>query len=362
MEVVRSGARLAVFLWWLILGVSCIAWLRQSLRARDRERRIQLVRQSSEVGYRLVAEQKWSEAAAALDDALTLTVKHALTPEADLYFYKGYSLEQMQRHDEALSAYAACQACKAGAALRKYRPLAAFRRGYLLAQLRRWDEAASALQESIRVASQSRQPKLELSARRVLLRVCQAAGWHEQALVCIEEALSLTHNLEDESAQAVILDLAGDVHLALRQPEQALRRYEQSLDLFRKLSNAETGLVVQRDIGALYQAFGQWDNAFAWFEACQREAEHAQDLAGQARILYDVACLHIHREQSESAAGLLLRSMSLFRQEGDREAADQVGRTLIGLGVWMHRQATAEQMTYRDIQRGSATGEDGEEG
>jgi len=352
----------AAFLWLLILGGPWVVWLRQSLRTRDRERQIRLARHSSEVGYSLVAEQRWPEAVAALDDALSLTVKHALTQEADLYFYKGYALEQMQRHEEALSAYAACQACKAGPSLRKYRPLAAFRRGYLLAQLSRWDEAASALRESISGASRNRQPKLELSARRVLLRVYQAAGRHEQALACLGEALSLTHDLEDQSAEAAILDLAGDVYVALRQPKQALRKYEQSLDLFRRLGNVETALVVQRDIGALYQAFGEWDKAFVWFEACQQEAERAQDVVGHARIAYDVACLHIHRGDPESAAALLLRSMSLFRQAEDREAADQVGRTLIGLGVSMHRQATAEQMTYRDIQRGSAAAEDEEEG
>jgi tetratricopeptide (TPR) repeat protein len=350
-----------VFLWLLILGGPWVVWLGQSLRTRVRERRIQLVRQSSEVAYRLVAEQRWPEAVSALDDALSLTVEDALTQEADLHFYKGYALEQMQRYEEALSAYAACQAFEAGPSLRKYRSLAAFRRGHLLAQLNRWDEAASALRESAREASKSGRAKLELSARRVLLRVYHAAGRHEQALLCIEKALTLTRFLQDESAQAIILDDAGDVYLALRQPEEALRKYEQSLDLFRRLGNVETGLVVQRDIGALYQALGRWDKAFAWFEACQQEAERTQDLAGQARILYDVACLRIHRGEPEPAAALLLRSMSLFRQAEDREAADQVGRTLIGLGVSMHRRATADQMTYRDIQRGSAAAEDEEE-
>lgn len=343
-----------VYFWGLILGGPWVAWLYEWLRTRGREHQIQVIRQSRQEGYHLVEQHKWPEAVAALDKALGLVMKHAPTQEADLHFYKGYALEQMRQVEPALSAYAACQASEAGPSLRRYRPLAAFRRGYLLAQVERWEEAERQLRASIKDASRIPLPGLHLSALRILLRVYQATSHYAQALECVHEALSLTHDLEDESAEALILDTAGDVHLALGQPEQALRKYEQSLDLFRKLGHVETALVVKRDIGALYQACGEWDKAFAWFEACLQEAEHAQDLAGQARIVYDIACLHIHRGELDAAAGLLLRSMGLFRQVQDREGADQVGRTLIGLGVWMHRQATADRMTFRDIERGSA--------
>jgi tetratricopeptide (TPR) repeat protein len=344
-----------VYIWLLILGAPWVAWLYRWLRTRDRERRSQLIRQSREAGYHLVEQHKWPQAVATLDRALALVTKHTPKQEADLHFYRGYALEQMQQVEEALSAYAACQAKDAGPSLQRYKPLAAFRRGYLLAQLERWDDAERELRESIKGSSRIPLPKLHLSALRILLRVCQATSRHAQALEWAQEALRLTHDLGDESVQALILDTAGDVHLALGQAEQALRKYERSLDLFRKLGHADTALVVKRDIGALYQACGEWDKAFAWFQACLREAEHAQDLAGQARIVYDIACLRVHRGELDAAAGLLQRSIGLFRQARDAAGADQVGRTLIGLGVWMHRQATADQMTFRDIERGSAT-------
>jgi len=362
MEVVSSVRYPWVYPWLLILGGLSVAWLYQWLRARSREREIQSVHKSRQAGYYLVEQHKWPEAVAALDRALDLVMKHEPTEEADLYFYKGYALEQMQQVEQALSAYAACQASKADQSQGRYRPLAAFRQGYLLAQLERWEEAERKLRESIRGASRIPLPELHLSALRILLRVYQTTRRYAQALECAQEALCLTHELGDESAEALILDTAGDFHLALGQPERALRRYEQSLDLFRKLGHVDTALVVRRDIGALYQACGEWDKAIAWFQACLREAEHAQNLSGQARIVYDIACLYIHRGELDAAANLLQRSMGLFRQAQDRPGADQVGRTLIGLGVWMHRQATADQMTFRDIERGSAKMKKGEEG
>jgi tetratricopeptide (TPR) repeat protein len=350
-----------VCLWLLLPGGLWLAWLYGWLRPRRRERLIQLVRERREAGYRLVEQHKWPEAVAALDKALAIVATHVPLQEADLYFYKGYALEQMQQFEQALSAYAACQASKAGPSLRKYRPLAAFRQGYLLAHLERWKEAERKLQQSIKDARRVPLPRVQLSALRILLRVHQATHRYARALRCAQEALPLTHNLGDESEEALLLDTAGDIHLALGESEQALRKYEQSLDLFRKLGHVDTALVVMRDIGALYQACGEWDKAFAWFEACLQEAEHAQNLAGQAPIVYDMACLHVNRGDLDAAAGLLLRSMGLYRQAQDRSGADQVGRTLIGLGVRMHRQATSGQMTFRDIERGSARMKEEEE-
>jgi hypothetical protein len=46
--------------------------------------------------------------------------------------------------------------------------------------------------------------------------------------------------------------------------------------------------------------------------------------------------------------------MSLFRQTEDHQGLDEVGRTLMGLSILMHRRMTATRLTFRDIERGSA--------
>jgi hypothetical protein len=54
--------------------------------------------------------------------------------------------------------------------------------------------------------------------------------------------------------------------------------------------------------------------------------------------------------------------MALFRQAEDRSGAEVAGRTLMGLSILMHRQATAGWLTFGDLQRGSAqSSEDDEE-
>jgi tetratricopeptide (TPR) repeat protein len=195
---------------------------------------------------------------------------------------------------------------------------------------------------------------VRLSALRILLRIYQTKQRYAEAILCVLSALRVARDLKDEPSEASILDIAGDVYLAMGDRENALSSYEQSLDLYQRLGAGWAGLVVKQDIGRLYQAHGEWDAARTWLQACLLEEERAGQVVREARLCYELACLHTAQGELDLAAGLLYRSRTLFRRVQDKRNADQVGRTLMGLGVLMYRQATAGQMTFQDIQRGVA--------
>jgi tetratricopeptide (TPR) repeat protein len=276
-------------------------------------------------------------------------------------FYTAYALESMGRLEEAVVAYEQCQPDAAGGPTTRYAALASFRQGLLLSQLSRWAEAESHLHRSIALARAVPLPSIQLGAATLLVRIYRSTDRRAKALDSIDNVLQIARVLGDESTQAHALDAAGDLHKALEQPERALRSYEQSLDLFRKLGNAEAALISKLDIGALYQASGKWDAAAAWYRACLRDAEQSERMADQAAILYELGCLHIHKDEARVAAHLLLRDMALYRQMRHAQGADRAGRTLMGLGVWMHRRLTADRLTFRDIERGSAAKDNGDE-
>jgi tetratricopeptide (TPR) repeat protein len=232
----------------------------------------------------------------------------------------------------------------------------------LLSQQSRWVEAEPRLRSAIVLAKAMRLHGLRVSASSLLFRRYRATGRRGRALGCLKETLRAARALGNESVQASALDAAGDLHRGLAQPEQALQSYEQSLDLFRKLDNREWALVAKLDIGALHQACGRWDKAIVWYEACLRDAEATDTAADQAAILYELACLHIHKGEAHKAAQLLLRDMALYRQMRHTKGADRVGRTLLGLGVAMHHRLTADRLTFRDVERGSAANDDDQDG
>jgi tetratricopeptide (TPR) repeat protein len=313
----------------------------------------QALLQNWNAGRALIQQQKWPEALDALDRALAL-VGYDPSLQAELHFHRGYALEHLQRLEEAISSYAACQVAEADKMAPEYCHIAAFRQAYLLIQLERWPEAEVSLRTSVQEARRMQAPGLQLNAMRVLLGVYQTTRRFTEALECAHEMELLALALRDESTQAMALDVEGDLYLALGQSSEALRHYERSLDLFRKLGNVEAGFVVKQDIVKLYRTSGQWEKATGWLGVCLREEESVGNLRGQARIAYDLACLHIHRGELPQAGGYLQRSMGLFRQAEDMAGADLVGRTLMGLSILMHRAATANWLTFGDIERGSA--------
>jgi len=280
---------------------------------------------------------------------------------AALRFYKAYALESMGRVQEALVAYDQCQREPTDATVARYSALAGFRQGLLFSRQLRWGQAERCLKHCIRLAQAVPLPSLELSATSMLVRICRTMGRHAEALGRLERALAIARLLGDEAAQAQAYDVAGDLYRAAANYHRALQSYEQSLDLFRKLGNAEGALVTQLDIGALYQASGSWEKAGAWYRACLREAEESGRTVDQAAVLYELACLHIHKGEARKAAQMLLRDMSLYRQIRDARGADRAGRMLLGLGVWMQRRLTENQLTFRDIERGSAQEDDQDE-
>jgi len=353
------GSGSLVVLGFLVLCCSALflIWRRIALRRRQKEPLCDqraILNQQVTLVLDLLRKQAWTDALAVLNAALALAAHYDPLREAELYYYKGYVLEQMKQFEQAVQAYSKCQLSEAGHAGHKHSLHAALRQGYLLTQLQRWDEAAGKLQQVIADVDAVSMPELHLYALRILVGIYQARGDYQRMLACAQEGLRLARNAKDEAMAALLLDLIGDAYLALGQSEEALHHYEQSLDLYRKLGYISAALMVKQDIGRLYQACADWDNALTWLQTCLWAEERVQNQHGQAHFCYDIACLYISKGDLEKAAEYLQRSMALFRQAQDKAGVDQVGRTFMGLSILMQRRATAGQLTFRDIERGLA--------
>lgn len=351
-----SSVQLVVLGSLLLCGVAVALLLRRRVQRR-KQRELQcdqraLLEKSVSAALDLLRKQEWADALAVVNAALALAATYDPSRQAELYYYKGYVMEQMKQFEHAMQAYSKCQSSATTSGGQKHSLHAALRQGYLLTQLQRWDEAAAKLRRVIDEVRTLSMPELHLYAVRILLGAYQAMGDYKQVLACAQEGLRVARHIMDDAMAALLLDLAGDAYLALHQPEEALHHYEQSLDLYRKLGHSSAALMVKRDIAQLYQACADWDKALAWLQTCLWASERQQDKHGQAHLCYDIACLYISKGDLEAATEYLQQSMALFRQAEDKAGIDQVGRTFMGLSILLQRRATAGQLTFRDIERG----------
>lgn len=342
---------------WAIWGPWLWYWLRPQRRARPVQAAAQesVAQQHSDAGLRLLHEKKWPEAIDAFDRALEVLQDHP-RQEAALLFYRGFALEQMGKFEDAIADYEDCQAIY-GRPHEEPQYVAAVRHGQLLAKLERHQEAEKHLRQAI--AALQRGPQslswLQVAAIRVLVEMFNGAHDYARALESAQEGARVAHRLRDIAGQAGFLRAAGEPLRALGRPDEALRSYEQALDLYRRIGEMGGAARVTQDIAQLYQHEGKWDKALDWLQACLADEERQQNKHRQAQLCYDLACVHIDQGDLQDAGRLLQQSISLFRQTEDHQGIDQVGRTMMGLGILVHRRATANQMTFRDLERGSAT-------
>jgi tetratricopeptide (TPR) repeat protein len=389
----------AVFFWILLLALPWAAWMRRTLREWPKLRhqtrqpraatRESAVRRHSDAGLRLLKEKKWAEAVDAFDHALDMLQPrqpcHSAegaerssgerraeyrkrgaqqrrgaeyqddpTQKVSILFYRGFALEQMGEPEDAIADYEDCQAIY-GRLHQDPQYVAAVRQGLLLAELGRSQEAEQHLRRLI--AALQRGPHslswLQMEAFRILVKSFRRAHEHARAIEYAQQGLRAAHRLRDAGAQADFLRAAGYNLHALGQSEEALRCYEQSLDLYRRIGEKGSGALVTRDIALLYQLEGKWDKALAWLQACLADEERDQNKQRQAQLSYDIACVCIDQGNLGDGGRLLQQSISLFRQIEDHEGIDRVGRTMMGLSILVHRRVTADQMTFRDVERGS---------
>lgn len=364
----------ALMLWlfaWQPLVLRHLSRLRLSMQQRREtlQNALQDTRQA-------VRRSSWQAALAASDGALSLLsrcdivvwLEQCMTgggslrqlkmdgaaARAEMHLDKALALENLGRLDQAVVEYDRCLAAADRTAKSRYVLVATLRQGSSLARLGRWNESEEKLKWCLTKSEERLSPELRLDALRNLAMVCWATGRPEEALRHTREALGMVRDMGDEFAEGQLLDALGDMALTLNRPDEALRNYELSLDVFRKLGHRGALTTLQRDIAHLYQMQGDWTKSMAWLRVCLREAELGEDLANQAMTTYEIGCLHMIHGDFGEAFDLLTRSMGLFRRGQDKNGVSRVGSTLMGLGITMHRQATADRMTFGEIVRGSA--------
>ncbi len=331
-----------------LLVWSAVRWRERKTQRERRDDLNELIHEAAT----LTEAKNWPEAEAALGRALDRARPDDYLCR-ELHSQRGAVLEKWGKPRDAARQYAAAQ--EGLAPDEPGKSLEALREGRAWALAEEWQQATVALERAMEWARLSRQANLLFAARQLLIRAKQATRRFADALTLVEEACVSAQEARDESTHALLLNMAGDCCLALGQWDSAAGYYERCLDSFIRLGDLMGQRMVKRDIANLLQMRGEWDLQAAWLTAWLRDEEHEQSDRGQAQACFELGCLRAQTGEHADGVRWLYRSMAHFRNAGDRRGVDQVGRTLMGLGVLMHRAATQDHMTFRDIERGAAS-------
>ncbi len=206
------------------------------------------------------------------------------------------------------------------------------------------DRALTLLQDAL--AEQQRIGDLAGQAEtyRSLAWVHRDQGELQTALAELNQSLQLSG--QSDMSRALTLNALGETYQQLGDPEEALRFYQQSRELFQRLGRARQEAAAISNIAHLQARLGRYQEALDSFKTTRPIFQQAGDRQSEATVLGNMAHAYGELRQAAAAEPLLGEALTLFTTIGDLQGQafifDEYGRLREQQKEW---DAATEQFT-----------------
>jgi eukaryotic-like serine/threonine-protein kinase len=178
-------------------------------------------------------------------------------------------------------------------------------------------------------------------------RVEIKSGDPQSGLDYLNRALSLAVQLDNQEEKAAILHAIGVAYKLLDRPQEALKNYQDSLVIKRKIGD-KRGIAVSLNESAQVETdLGKFDAAFADYQEALRIRREIGDRRGESDTLMDLGTLYDDRGQTDKALDLYKQALQIQRDLGNeqRQASilDNVGSAYLSKGQYEDALAYYQQ-------------------
>lgn len=172
-------------------------------------------------------------------------------------------------------------------------------------------------------------------------------GEPQQALRFYQQALDLFRITGDHARQAILLSNIGWTRSTLANWQAALDDYSHSLDLLRNSPDGFVHAHVLANMGVAYRQLGDQDQAERYFDESLPLWKQVGDRRGEATTLDALANMYIAQSEPAKALPVLERAVAAWRASGDKrglaEALAFTARAQTNLGRFDAAQASVSE-------------------
>jgi CHAT domain-containing protein/Tfp pilus assembly protein PilF len=140
----------------------------------------------------------------------------------------------------------------------------------------------------------------------------------QQALIKLEEVLSLYQQLKERFGEGMTLNQIGAVYSALGKKQIALEYYQQALSLWREDGDRFGEARSLNNIGAIYNALGENQKALEYYQQALPLLREADDKSGEAYTLNNIGFVYSQLGESQKALEFYQQALRLRREAGDK--------------------------------------------
>ncbi len=213
-----------------------------------------------------------------------------------------------------------------------------FELAQLYEQAENYDAAKKKL--ALVVAADPKNVEALLASGRVDIR----SGDDNGGLDFLSRALPLATELDNQQEKASILQATGIAYAALNRPDDALRNYQESLEIKKQIGDKRGEAASLEQIADLQNQGGKPAEALSTYNQALALRRELGDQAGIARSLIDIGGFYHDRAQPGKALEQYTQALSIERQLGDQNLQ---AMCLHNIGsIKMDQGAYQDSLTY----------------
>ncbi len=160
--------------------------------------------------------------------------------------------------------------------------------------------------------------------------VLQRLGQKSEAETVLQQALTLTEEVENGREGAFLLDRLSLISFGKQDFPEAVAQQERALALRRKLDDPVLAATSLNNLGSLHFAMGRWDRAHAFCTQCLELQTELGDLAGQVISLHNLGHIALARDDADEAERCFQAALGVARRVRHSVLA---ARALLSLGT-----------------------------
>jgi tetratricopeptide (TPR) repeat protein len=210
--------------------------------------------------------------------------------------------------------------------------------GLLWEQWGDWPTARRVVERAVSTYREAGYPRGEMVALNALANILRRDEQrYPEAIPLYQGALEIACNLQDEQAQAGILNNLGLVQYSGGDLEAALSSYEQALQLARRQGDREREGRILHNQGSLAWSQGRMNDAEGSFTAALEVCRERSDWVGEAETLSSLGITWEAQGDWDKAAAAYRQALEVLQEVGDHYGQAQV-LTNLGNVAWLQGQ------------------------
>ena len=191
-----------------------------------------------------------------------------------------------------------------------------------------------------------RNPK-DVSALLATGRVAIKSGDTQASLDPLNRALSLAVQLDNQEQKALVLQALGIAYARLNKPDEALRNYEQSMEIKKRLGQKKGVADSLNMIAEAYDVLGKPELALANYNDALKIYREIGDRQDVGNGLLNLGQFYHDRGKYDEALKFFKESLQILRDVGDKNneglCLNNIGNTYVFIGDYDNARSYFEQ-------------------